>query len=391
MATVTKLEELNAVSLQLTRPASKIVDLTPVSDGDASRAAAFDMIYKLLLLIGENMSKMQQANSQTNLNQSHVAESQSKATQVAAQDQVKKLDDYIQQLQEQAKWGPLFIFFKVLAAVVSAVIAVFSCGTAAGLLLSLVVIALTCSPAFDHAVAGIASALEADGVDSGTAKIIADVIMTVVVAVLSFGTEAIGGALQAGTSAAEAGTEAAVSAASTIARGASSISASSAEAIISAIISSNFITDLIDKIPGAKKIPIISVVISILVQVIALFAAGKFAAGNSDTAVITSLSKKLTPELLQKLTPALGLISGFANTGSGIGEGVMGIKQSNIQKEIAPLQALLGYLAAYMQTWTQLTSQSQKSMQSSINNYANIFDINFSRDMQACVAAQYQG
>ena len=391
MATLAKLEELNAVSLQLTKPASKIVDLTPVNDGDASRAAAFDMIYKLLLLIGENMSKMQQANSQTNLNQSHVAESQSKATQVAAQDQVKKLDDYIQQLQEQAKWGPLFIFFKVLAAVVSAVIAVFSCGTAAGLLLSLVVIALTCSPAFDHAVAGIASALEADGVDSGTAKIIADVIMTVVVAVLSFGTEAIGGALQAGTSAAEAGAESAVSAASTIARGASSISAASAEAIISAIISSNLITDLIDKIPGAKKIPILSMIISMLLQLVALIAAGKFAAGSSDTAVITSLTKKITPELLQKLTPALGLISGLSNAGGGIGEGVMGIKESKILKEIAPLQALLGYLESYMQTWTQLTSQSQKTMQASINNYANIFDINFSRDMQACVAAQYQG
>lgn len=337
------------------------------------------------------MSKMQQANSETNLDQSQVAKAQSNATQVASQDQVKKLDDYIHELQEQAKWGPLFIFFKVLAAVVSAVIAVFSCGTAAGLLLSVVVIALTASPAFDHAVAGIASALEADGVDSKTAKIIADVIMTVIVAVVSFGTEALGGALQAGTSAAEAGTESAVSAGSAIARGASSISAASAEAIISAIISSNLITDLIDKIPGAKKIPILSMIISILVQIVAMVVAGKFAAGNSDTAVITSLTKKITPELLQKLTPALGLIAGLSNAGGGVGEGVMGMKESNIQKEIAPLQALLGYLAAYMQTWTQLTSQSQKSMQSSINNYANIFDINFSRDMQACVAAQYQG
>ncbi len=389
MAPATKIQDLQAISLQLVKPTSKVVNLTPASDdGDtASRAASMELLYQLLLLIGENMSKLAQANNQTQMDQTTIAKLQAKATQETATEQVKKLQDYVHQLQEEAKWGPLFTFFKWLGVALGALVSVISCGTAAGVVVALTVVALCASPLFNMAIGGIASSLESDGCDSGAAKIIADVIMTVIVAVVSLGTEALAGLAQAASKAADSAVEVGAEAGSKIVYR----TAASTEAITQALISSNLIGDALDEIPGLKKkAPWLAELISVLVQIAALIAAGKSTAGSDGASFFQKLTK-LTPETLQKIVPTLLVTSSLVQGGSGAGQGAMAIQESEIRRAMAPLQAQLMFEEGFMQLITQMTSQSQKTIQSSINSYEKIFDIDFSRDMRACVTAQYQG
>lgn len=439
MALVSKYDDQPAVSLVLVKPASgdpttAPVNLTPTPEsGDqTSRAALMQMIYELLLLIGENMSKAQVANSKIQMNEADLAKAQVDAAK-ANVDQVNKAIEKLHHQQEEAKkWGIFGTIMKWIGVALALVVGALLCETGVGFAILALTVAFMASPLFDMAVKGIADLLVKAGVPQSWANIIAQVIILVVVVVASFGTEAATAGMRFGIQAAEDVGETAVQDTmkaveqeieeeveeegaiemQDLSEEASSKSTSSTEntgsettestksqarftsattqAFLQVLMSSNLIPELIGKIPGIKKYPWLVQLLSVLVEIVIALAAFKVTPTTGAANGLEQLSglTKLSPAVLKAITASIAtLVTVFADIAA-IGTGLNQKKQAQIGRELATPQAALLFEEGIMQILTQITSQNQTAFNQTMKAQEAIFKVDFSADMKACVAAQ---
>lgn len=395
------------------------VTLTPVpTAGDqTSRAAMMQLIYQLMLLIGENMSKLQAAQSQLQEDQETIAQAQATGAQVNA----KNMADQLEKIQEEQQKAKLWDVLKYIGAAIALAVGGLLCSTGVGFLLLAAVTAFVSSPLFTMATTALATAIQnADPNMSSTwANIIAQVIVLVIVIVVSLGTEAAASAVRAATTVGEdVGTTALTDASdevvdeltqdaveelgenTTNTQSTSSkptFTNASTQAILQTLMASNLVPELVDEIPGAKKHPWIGMLVSIIVQILATIATMNFSSvlESSDSFLSTILTKfGLASKVGQSLVQGGIQLTGeaFNATGS-IGGGINLLNQSKFQKALAPIEAQLSFMQGFSEIMTQLSSQAQESSKQTMKALEGIFNINFSADMQACVQAQqsYQG
>ncbi len=390
------------------------VTLTPVpAAGDqTSRAAMMQLIYQLMLLIGENMSKLQAAQSQLQEDQETIAQAQASGAQVNAKNMTEQLD----KMQEQQQKAKLWNILKYIGAAIALAVGGLLCSTGVGFILLAAITAFVSSPLFTMATTALATAIQnADPNMSSTwANIIAQVIVLVIVIVVSLGTEAVASAVRAATEVGEdVGTtvledvgedttdELTQDAAEELSENTTNTKSTnskptftnaSSQAILQTLMASNLVPELVDEIPGAKKHPWIGMLVSIVVQILATIATMNFSSvlESSDSFLSSILTKlglgsKVGQTIVQGGIQLTG--EAFNATGS-IGGGINLLNQTKIQKALAPIEAQLSFMTGFSEIMTQLSSQAQAASKQTMQALEGIFKINFSADMQACVQAQ---
>jgi hypothetical protein len=426
MSPVIKFEDLPAVSLLLgNNEGSAALTLTKDSGDQTSRAALMQLIYELLLLVGENVSEVQTANAQTQLIGATIAEKQANAAQVSEQELTKELD---KQQTEQAKaqeWGTFGTVMKWVGVGLSLVIGALLCETPIGFAILAATIAFTASPLFNDAVSGLATEIgKIPGISPEVANILAEVVVIVVVTAASFGAEAATVGIKGGISLVEDGSQLAVkaaqeeseevgeTAAEEVSEGSQTASKSDATATNSAnetsaktqtyrtaattnaflqtLLSSNVLPNAISEIPGVKKYPWLVALLSIVAELAAALAAYKITPFSGEISVLgrlSSLTKLSQDSLKVTIATITGLTSTVSNSAT-IGQGYNELKQSDINKKIAPIQSQLIFQEGFTQIMMQLTSIAQQAYKQSMVADQEIFKIDFSSDMRGCVAAQ---
>ncbi len=380
------------------------ISLTPVADeGDpTSRAALMQIIYKLLLLIGQNMSKMQQANSKLQIDQQVIAEAQTKGAQENENSILAQLDKLKEEQANAAIWNVFGSVMKWIGAALAVVLGGLLSTTGVGFLILLAVTAFVTSPAFEMTTDALAKELvKIPGLPENWAKIISQVIVLIVVTVASAGTETATAGMKLGATIADD----VVQATSVLAKVVSKISTTSAttEAFIQTLMSSSLIPELVNEIPGMDKLPWLQAVISVVVQIVIAVTAFKFT--PTAGAEAGSLLSKLGPDAKNVLGSFGGLTvrnqtiikliiettAAVLNGIAGIGSGVSSLKISDMREAIAPLQALIKFVQGIMDILTRTSELGQKGFDETMKKLQGLFEINFSRDMEACVKAQIQG
>lgn len=399
MALATKYNDyLPAVSLSLVKDSTNnqgdTID-TSGSDNQVTYAAMCASIYQLMSQIGINQAVVAQANAQSQVNQSDIMKVQAQNAQNISQDVCKKVDDYMHQLEEAAKWSWLGSIFKWIVAAIVIVIGALTSEFGVGLVLLTAVTIFMASPLFDMTVNAIADGLKAAGVSSSWANIIAQAIVIVVVTVCTFG---IGGVAEGATMAARGAGEG-VSVASTAAVSAVKMAI---QALIQAILSSSLISSLLSQIPGSDTNTALRVFLSVLTVVISIAAAllaGKLmvnAAANDSTSLLNVISKNV-PNAIQKLLPEIEaleyavltagrvsrVVGTATQTGTGIGSGVYTVESGNTLGRLAPIQALLQFFNGLMKVMEQMSTQTQATTESEMKTYQTLFTTKFYADLQA--------
>lgn len=430
-----------AVSLTLVKPVSgdpttAPVNLTPTPDsGDqASRAALMQMIYQLLLLIGENMSKAQVANSKIQMDEAALSKAQVSAAKENVDKVNKEIDKLEKQQEEARKWGIFGTIMKWIGAALALVVGALLCETGIGFALLAITVALMTVPVnssgdtvFSLATKGLSDLLAKAGVPQSWANIIAQAIVLVVVVVASMGTEAAtvgmkGGievaedigetASQDGMKAAEQeiedelstemenlSEEASNSANKTertdseitqTTRSQARFTSATTQAFLQTLTGSNLIPELIGKIPGIKKYPWLVQLMSVLLEIVIALAAFKATPTTGAASGLEQLSglTKLSPAVLKAITASIATLASIATDVATVGTALNEKKQAQIGKELAAPEANLLFDEGMMQILTQITSLNQTAFKQTMQAQEAIFKVDFSSDMKACVAAQ---
>lgn len=435
MAPITKLDDSHpAVSLMLIKPAPKetspdIDNLTPAvdpsSNGDdqTSRAALMQMVFALLIFIGENMSKIQQVYSQSQQDLVTMSQAQVAAANAAQKELDAKLAELEKKEAEAKKWQTFGTVMKWIGVAVALILAAALCETGIGFALMVAVIAFTASPLFDMAVNKIKDDLVKDGMSPQWAQILAGVIVLVVVAVASLGTEAAAAGISrfAATAGEEAGEEVEMSVlqngktvandatdnASSAATKAPFVTAASTQSILQTLTSSGLVTQLLEQIPGIKKYPWLVAILSVLITLTLMLAALKVtptSGGNMLQSAGKSLSgfggmQKIvayfsTPSAIIAIKSAFATFAFATQAGTSaaeIGASDNEMEQGKTRKKIAPIQAQLMISQALMKILVDIETLVQQNARSMITKNDTLFGINFSGDMKGCITAQVQG
>ncbi len=395
MAPVTKYnDDLPAVSLSLVKDASNdsnnTID-TNGTDGQISRAAMMSMIFQLMSQIGINQSIIAKANAQSQVDQTTIAEAQANNAQALSQTVSKQVDDYMKQLEESQKWSFWGSIFKWIVAAIVIVIGALTSEFGVGLLLLTAVTVFMASPLFDMAVGALAKGLEAAGLPSTWANVLAQIIVIVIVTICTLG---IGTAGEAANLAAKgAGTAAEIG--STAAQAALKMAL---QAMLQALLSSSVLPQLLAQIPGIDKIPVLQAILTIVLTIIIAVVAGKLmstAGATEGQSLLSKLGTKLEQSLvdIRSLETAVnnaGRVARVAGTaaeaGAGTGTAVYELKASDVLKILAPLQALMGFVSGIATLMSKMSDQIEANTQSSMKTFNTLFNTKFYADMEAAKA-----
>lgn len=395
MAPVTKYnDDLPAVSLSLVKDASNdsnnTID-TNGTDGQISRAAMMSMIFQLMSQIGINQSIIAKANAQSQVDQTTIAEAQANNAQALSQTVSKQVDDYMKQLEESQKWSFWGSIFKWIVAAIVIVIGALTSEFGVGLLLLTAVTVFMASPLFDMAVGALAKGLEAAGLPSTWANVLAQIIVIVIVTICTLG---IGTAGEAANLAAKgAGTAAEIG--SSAAQAALKMAL---QAMLQALLSSSVLPQLLAQIPGIDKIPVLQAILTIVLTIIIAVVAGKLmstAGATEGQSLLSKLGTKLEQSLvdIRSLETAVnnaGRVARVAGTaaeaGAGTGTAVYELKASDVLKILAPLQALMGFVSGIATLMSKMSDQIEANTQSSMKTFNTLFNTKFYADMEAAKA-----
>ncbi len=406
-----EIEEKPAVSLIL--PADINTDQDQVS-----RAAMMQMIYQLMLLIGENISKIQKSNAESQLDQSEIAQHQAEITQESTQDYLKKTDKLQKEQEQSKKWNAFSNVMKWIGVAVAALVGSLLIETGVGLALLATAIALTAIPVsngktlFDMGTDALAGELEKTGLDSTWSKILAQVILIVAITVVSCGAEGISaGAAKVAASASEetakvaigeVGDQLGTEGAQQIGQDADRVSfkdflpvrtAATTQMFMQTLFSSGLMQELVFQIPGMDKNPVASAIVMVLLQIIMIAAAYKMTPGIGGTTLFSKMASVIGNPT--KLRLALGTFIFSTQVTTEVANGGQSYntyEQGKTNADLAPSQTRLMFGEGFLQIMTQLSTLAQKMYNETMNANEVIFKADFSSDMSACVAAQqYQG
>lgn len=166
---------------------------------DASMEETMQLIYALLILVGENMSAIQNTKAENQLDMAKAAQNSSEQAQKNSDQTIQNLDKYEEEKAAAHKWGIIGIVIKAITAVLGVVIGALLSESAIGLTIIAATIAFTASPLFDKTVQALSAFMP---------QAVAQFLTIVIVTVLSAGAEAGAAALSGGVeSAVEAGGE----------------------------------------------------------------------------------------------------------------------------------------------------------------------------------------
>lgn len=439
MSPVTKTEAMPAVSLTLVKPASPTHSSVNVSNGldDTSRAQLMLLIYNLMIVVGENMSSIQNSYAQNQLDQAKIAQNQADGTEKETQQYLSKLSNLEEKRAEAKKWGVFGTIMKWIGVAIGLLVGALLCETPLGFIVLAAVIGFTASPLFDTAVSALGNAIGKAIGNTTWGSILAQAIILVVITVATCGAEGLSTGLTklmttAGEDAAEVGTQTTVQVAKQIAeeveeevteeassqlsqtseqaseQTASKVSAkdfkprwsyASAGVFTQTLLSTNLISNLalaiVDSVPGAKKnelVQIITQILALILELAVAFASFKGVSGEGVN-LMQKLAQVTDSPILTRV--AAGSIVGTTQVVNGIavgGQSWYTYEQGQIQGELAPIQGSLMFGESFFQILTQLASAAQQAYKSLMHSNTILFNTNFSSDWQACVRAQqYQG
>ncbi len=387
MSPVAKFEDQPAVSLILPAPS-----FAPAADSnETSRAAMMQIIFGLLLLIGDNMAKIQQLNGQTQLNTAKIAQDQADGALKNEQNLLKQLKHLHKEQRRAAKWHIADQVLKGTGAAIALCIGGLLCETPIGFGIIAMTIAFTASPLFNKTVNLIAKGFEAAGFPKSWADIMAQISLLVVITAASFGTEAASVGWQGGITAVEDTAETGAQAApesETSAQAPTQVYRTSATTLASlqALMSSSLVPESISKIPGIKKYPWLMAVLTILTEIAVSVAAMQTTPASGAVSYLARLSPSTTT-----LRIAMASFATVSSIGTDTATGYRGyneLQQGKTNEKIAPIQSLSQFEDGFFQIMTQLTTLLQKTYEKTMDVNQTIFKTDFSSDMQACVAVQ---
>lgn len=350
------------------------------SKKNVSREDLQQMIYALMLLVGENMSKITNAYAKNQIDQGVIAKDHADDVQKQT---VEYCDKLKQQLADQEKWSWIGMFMKVLGPIVAAIAGLVTCGTGGAIMIALTA-GLMASPIGEKAIASLADAL-AKNTEIGKAwgKVVAEVIVIVLVTALTAGTET----LEAGLS------ETTDTVIATSAKWAST-KINFLQSLMSTNFVGDFTTQCIELIPGdttAKKQA--ETWLPVVIDVVIMFASLKLVNGSTGENAVTQFGKlfgkdgALAEFLLQKVTQGGDL----ALAAGGMALGGHTVDQSFKTEALGLLEADIAFDQGFIQNLTKLSDAAQKTAQSLIDGNKTLFETNFSRDWQFGAQASLQG
>jgi hypothetical protein len=417
-----------AVSLLLVKPSNQAQNST-IDTTDMSRNQLMQMIYTLMLLVGKNMSLVQTTYAQSQLNQETIVQRQAQATQTQTTKYMSSLQELQQKEAEAKKWELFGTVMKWVGVAAGLLVGALLCETPVGFFILAAVIAYTASPLFDMTTKALGGAIGKAIGNSTWGNIIAQVIILVTLTVLTCGAEGLSTGLSklattAGEDAAESATQAAAQTAkevaeqvtqeisedaaqaSKVAEGSSNKVAAKdfkprwtfasasvfTQTVMSSNISGELITQLIEAIPGNEKAKkMAETILTVVFDLLITLASFKFAASAGN---LLEQASKLTsnPALLRGGIAAFTGATQITTAAAEGGQGYNQYQQSQIQQEMAPLQANMQFGQGFFQILTQLANLAQQIYKSLMDSNKILFTTNFAADWQACVSAQqYQG
>lgn len=402
MSSVMKFEDYQpAVSLILVKPAAPTSPTAQTETSDMSRAAAMQLIFELMLLIGKNMAQMQQITGESQVDTAKIAQDQAIGAAKDEHDLIKEFKKLHKEQQRAARWHVAEEVLKWTAAGIALTAGALLCETPIGFMILAATIAFTASPLFNMSTNIVAKGFEDLGIPKSWATIMAQIAIVTIITVVSFGTEAATVGTRVGIVAVDdaAETSTTVSEAeedeveqevmeSTETKNPTQSYRTSATTLASlqVLMSSGIIPESISKIPGINRYPWLAALLTILTEIVVSVAAMKV----TPTSGLMDNLPKLTQNLLNMGRMTLSTASSLGTDIATMYTGYNELEQSKVNKKIAPLQSMTQFKEGFVQILTQLSSLSQQSYTQTMNANETIFRTDFASDMEACVRAQQQ-
>ncbi|MGR3912555.1 MAG: hypothetical protein QRY71_04525 [Candidatus Rhabdochlamydia sp.] len=383
-----------------------------------SREDMMQMIYALLLLVGVNMSKVQNLQSSSQIDSTEIAEAFAQALKTNTQNMIQNEQKQEAAQQKESKWSIFATVVKWVCLAAGALLTLLTGGLAGCIVFGLVM-AFTMSPLFNKTVSAISDGLEHLGLGSTAANIIAQIAVTIVLTVVTCGAEGLANGLSgivasATEDSADVGIEMTDMTANRAANEPTEIeevegsmnqnaseetdesthqkeesstkkftpkwTLNSVTALMSGLANAN----LIDELIGLSSLsPTTAAIIAASIQIF-MCAVLLITAPAAETQALMNL----TEGTLTKLSIGVNLGTGGATATAGVGTGYYLLQEGNLLKDLAPLQGEALFLQQLMTAWSKLSDQGQKTFKSEIATNQTLMNTNFSADLQAAVIAQ---
>ena len=372
-----------AVSLLLVKDKKQDISLTKANN-DTSRGGVQALIYNLMLLVGENMSKIQKAYAQNQLDQGVIAQNQAKTTQAQTKDFLAQLQKQEAAQAEAAKWATAGEWLKYIGLAFALIISALTAGTVGGFLLVAIPAAIMASPLGDKAISAlgdkIATSFSNSEAGKTWGKVIAQALVLVMIVVVSAGTELGAAASKTASTVEEEAAEAATFSATKM---------NFVQALVSTNLLGSLASQLVEAIPGDKdKKQTAEMALSIIINLVVMVSSFAFASDAADegSSLMSRICKAFKADNTIGFERGASAFTATLTVSQGVGTGGSGyytMQQGNILAALAPLQAELAFGESFFHILDQQTNQAQRTCQSLMEGNRILFETNFAADWAA--------